>query len=465
MVCAEEEPYDENIDEEEILAEEQREIGVGIRIYSADSPRVKASIKTLVPDFIVQEINYRGEMVSLHPSKTSEMGISKNSPYVKFTVVKNKTSTFEAAATLARYLGVPMKTINWAGIKDTRAITAQEFTTKSLYWQRLERFEHDRITIGNFYPTKHPLQIGNLWGNHFNIKLRRLKRPLEDLKPIVEDWRTQILEKGFPNYYGMQRFGHYRPNSHMVGKNILSGNYKKALHYYLTEDYPYEPEPLRSVRKELYDTQDYAAALRQFPPHLNYERTLLFHLNEHPNDYKGAFLKLPYTFRNLLLSSYQSYLFNEAVSRRVEQGFSLTEPRPNDRICILFTPYGAPSKVWYTYGKEFTTALVDAMDKNRAHIVAPILGYEMNFGDLGSFEHIYREIMVKEDISFDLFKIREFDSFEFRGTFRSICTKVPTLEVEFNEDEDDEYIHLSFDLTKGSYATMLLRELVKQEEY
>ena len=43
----------------------------------------------------------------------------------------------------------------------------------------------------------------------------------EKIDKIIEKMRNY----GFPNYFGLQRFGSFRPNSHIVGRLILKGEY------------------------------------------------------------------------------------------------------------------------------------------------------------------------------------------------------------------------------------------------
>ena len=65
-----------------------------------------------------------------------------------------------------------------------------------------------------------PIRLGNLVGNKFIIKISDIKGKKEDIEKLADE-----LKEGFPNYFGIQRFGAVRPITHLVGKKIVMGKF------------------------------------------------------------------------------------------------------------------------------------------------------------------------------------------------------------------------------------------------
>ena len=117
-------------------------------------------------------------------------------------------------------------------------------------------------------------------------------------------------------------------------------DYQNAVEEFLYATYPLEHEIVKICRNELRDTQDFEKALKDFPNGLYYERLMIKHLAMRPDDYFGALKRIPRPLLNLLMSSYQSYLFNIAVSERMQKIGNLIEPKPNDMISLLLKRMG-----------------------------------------------------------------------------------------------------------------------------
>jgi len=68
---------------------------------------------------------------------------------------------------------------------------------------------------------------------------------------------------GFPNFFGVQRFGIMRPITHTVGKYILLGDMEKAVMTYVANPIEGEDESSYNARKFLEDNMDFAIPLRE----------------------------------------------------------------------------------------------------------------------------------------------------------------------------------------------------------
>ncbi|MHA1585020.1 MAG: tRNA pseudouridine(13) synthase TruD [Promethearchaeota archaeon] len=456
---------------------------VGIEGYTTDTRRLGGYLKKDISDFIVREILPSGEILSTYDNESTDIPfIPKHDRATAFTLIKKKMDTIICAGIIKDYLGVPQNFIKWAGIKDHTAITAQLFTVRGNYINKLRKFSHPDITLTNIRPTRNETDLGRILGNNFSINIRKIHYPFEEIKDELEIWRKEIESRGFPNYFGMQRYGKHRPNSHIIGKLLFQEKYEDACKEFLFTVYPAEYEKnarfRHNVRNKLHKIGDdmekklqvYAEATRMCPRSLHYEQLVLNSLAQAPNDYRRAILSLPKALLNLILSSYQSFIFNLAVSDRINQDKNLTLPKSGDVISILKEPKGTPSLVYYTYqgGEGWNDLPIEnAFKHNRATIIAPVPGSKTNLAKFPAFESIYRKILDEENFQLHDFKQINTQLFKFEGIFRPIFnfpTKLNISQAYITNkypEKDPTGIHVEFSLPKGTYATMLLRELKK----
>lgn len=438
---------------------------VGISTFSTTTSSVQGDLKVRPEDFIVCEITPTGRILSIHEQPYGESRGSRSAKlrYTQIDVVKRNEDTILAAEKIANTLHIDPNYVSWAGLKDNRAITAQRMTIKGDYSQKLMESRFETLFLKHIKHVKRPIKLGDLWGNKFEITVRNIANISEsELKITTSEFRKQIAQNGFPNYYGLQRFGSIRPNSHLVGKYLFLMNYQKAVEEFLYATYPPEHEIVKACRKELQDSQDFKTALKNFPEGLFYERLLIKHLLMKPDDYFGALKRIPHPLINLLMSSYQSYLFNRAISQRMNKIGNLFEPKRNDLISLLLDENGLTTPVRYNYTKWKKRYLNKALEMDRARIMCPILGYDSKLKD-NYFKSTYSHILRKEKFKLEYFKNgRQLKAYDFRGSYRAIIVKPKNLQVEAEfENRLKPIVHMRFSLPKGTYATMLIRELSK----
>ncbi|MBI4399182.1 tRNA pseudouridine(13) synthase TruD, partial [Candidatus Micrarchaeota archaeon] len=234
-----------------------------------------------------------------------------------------------------------------------------------------------------------------------------------------------------PNYFGEQRFGSVRKNTHLVGREILVGNFKGAVLNYLTFTNNEENEDAVIARKELASDLDYSKALKDFPRHLKYEKIILNHLAKNPNDFVNSLRKLPRGLLLMFVHAYQSYIFNVLLSKRISTGN--LKPEEGEYTCAL-NDYGFPDLEKKT---------------KKGFLVGKLIGYE------SSLNEVEKELFEKEAIDKEMFKIKSLPEISSKGSFRTLLTPLK----DFNYKVDEELI-LSFSLQAGSYATVVLREFI-----
>jgi len=439
---------------------------VGIEAFTFPGyERIQAEIKKRYKDFIVREITHSGRVLEIKENfEPIHFSNDNKDSYTLFNIIKVNKDTFEAIRIISNALGVPPKSIGYAGLKDKRSISIQIASVRGNYVEKLKNLRLDGIYIRNIHPSRNPVKLGNNWGNHFVITLRNIQH-VPDQQKKLNFLFSHLRSHGFPNYYGLQRFGTFRPNSHIIGRFILESQFKKAYEEFVIREYPTELQQSKKVRAELAKTGDLEKALNTFPKGLGYEKSMIKHLIDSPGDYEGAINQLPSYLIKLLISSFQSFLFNKMASLRVHKGNSLQKPVKGDVYSILDEEDGNITKIKDTYGGLCDKYLQYARTLKQAKIIIPLVGYNTDLDEFPYMKSLILEIIKKERISLSIFKNKLLEKYEFKGSFRPIIVKPVGLKIlEYSKDDlfpNKCKLKIEFSLQKGSYATLLLREIVK----
>jgi tRNA pseudouridine13 synthase len=448
---------------------QQVEQFVGIEIYgSPHLTGIGGKYKDDPKDFIVKEITEEGKVLEMKEDYQSSPYLENKDNFTTFNLVKINKVTFNAINQIARALKIPPSIISYSGLKDKRSISVQKVSIRGNFVKELKKLNIKDLFIRSITPTKKSVNLGSNRGNHFEITIRRIE-PRENLKSDIEDIINHLSKNGFPNYYGLQRFGKYRPNSHIVGKHILNENYKEAFYEFVCKLYSLEHDNVCKQRwkiKQVIDNNgDLEKAFTDFPRGLNYEWNLINHLVNHPGDYQGAIRSLSPDLVSLLINSFQSYLFNRMLSLRVKNGYPLDQPVEGDVISILDDTHGTLTDIKFKYGKLYKTHLDQVLKMNRGAIVIPLVGYKTDMDNFPLIKKFFLEIIEEQNISMDIFNSPLLKEYDLKGAIRSMIVKPIGLKiVEFDDDErykGRKKVKIEFSLPSGCYATMLLRELIK----
>ena len=172
---------------------------------TADLAGIGGELKQQPQDFIVEEIPAyepcgEGEHLFLWIEKTNVDHIS---------LMKH----------LADTLNIGLHDIGIAGRKDRVAITRQFVSVPATCSALVAAVDRDRIRVLSATQHRNKLRTGHLQGNRFDILIRN---PIDSVESIARDWEERTSRFGFPNYFGIQRFG-ANANSVVEGLALLSG--------------------------------------------------------------------------------------------------------------------------------------------------------------------------------------------------------------------------------------------------
>jgi tRNA pseudouridine13 synthase len=418
---------------------------VGMEVYLTSSPGVGGRLRISPEDFIVEEL-------SLPPPRVEGGG------YIALRAQIRNWETNRLVRELARCVGISRHRIGFAGTKDKRGVKVQFFTVLASMEQV------GRISLGDFevleaYPTDRPLELGQLLGNRFDIRLRGATG--EGLPAALASVSGELASAGgFPNFFGIQRFGALRPVTHVVGERMVRGDIEGAVMAYLGGPVEAESEPARLARTRLENERDFAAAAGYFPRHLGFERSLIHHLQVHPGDWAGALRQLPPNLLMMFVHAYQSALFNRILSQRIREGMPLLEPETGD-IVLPADILGRPDHDHHILVEGHNLERVrEKARSGKAFVSGVLFGSDSSFsgGRMGEME---RKVVEEEGLRPEDFLVPEIPEVSSKGTRRELLVRFPPGEPDIVPE--DEAIRFRFSLPRGCYATALLREYMKGE--
>ncbi len=354
-------------------------------------------------------------------------------------VEKNGLTTFELLDTLAKALGAKRKEMGYAGLKDARAITRQTVSITGVRPEQAMALRLDNITIREARYHRNKLRTGHLKGNRFTIRVRNVcAQALENAQEILH-----VLQMtGVPNYFGEQRYG-VLGNNHLVGRAILKEDFSAAISQIIGNPAAIRNDDWRRAA-EAFKEGNIEAARKLLPRGMGSEDRLLGQLARGCTP-KKALLGMPHKLLRLYLSAYQSYLFDRLVTMRLA---SLETLWPGDLAykhdngaCFLVTDPAAEQP---------------RADQLEISPSGPLYGYKVKLSQqqAGILEE---SLLTKEGLSRDSFRLARGLSLE--GARRPL--RVPLGEVTV--EEEDDHLIVAFALPKGSYATSVLREVIKAD--
>ncbi|CAF3503976.1 unnamed protein product [Adineta steineri] len=440
--------------------------------------------------------------------RSTDQWPDKTKPYIKFVLYKENRDTMDAIQSIAACLNMNTSLFQYAGIKDKRGKTCQEVTIHKVLPIKFKNINQrlPAIKVGNFELCETPLRLGQLQGNRFEIFVRNLSiNSPEQIKICVNN----LMEKGFINYFGLQRFGSRTLATQTVGKYLLRHDWSLAIDAILAYDETITHEWLRQLLNQWNKTHDIKTILDgTIPYRRSIEVDLLRGLqNNGPTNLIGALSSIPRNTRLLYLHAYQSMIWNKIVSRR------------------LIT-YGNEILIGDLYIDDINNDnhVVYVTETNRNNIkleqiVLPLPGYDIKY-PLNDIHSWYRDLLNEDGINIDQMKYHVKD-YSLPGNYRQFLIHPGQIEykvVSYDNIDDDPlksdydrlmnnensnkceentflrerakrilgrallvkymYIYLDvipklnkytglilgFSLPKSSYATMALREILHRNE-
>ena len=426
------------------------EKNIGIETFFTSFEGIGGKLRFQSEDFIVQEL-------SNFPVK------SESGRHLVANVTSRKWETNLLIRELSDRLHISRQRISFAGTKDKRAKTTQLMSFYNVPVENLLKIKVDNVTFENIYRSEKSIKLGDLFGNKFDIVIRKIDNDvdIEHVKKIADFINDY---GGFPNFFGIQRFGVIRPITHIVGKYIVKDDFEKAVMTYIANPMENEDEETYNLRKNLQKTYDFATALKSYPNKLSFEKAVLNKLVVNPDDFAGALQELPRNLLTMFVYAYQSYLFNRILSQRIKKKIPLNEAVVGD--IVLPIRKGVVEETPIKVTKSNIKKVNLQISKGKAVVSGVLFGSDSIFSDgvMGEIEH---KIIDSEKIDPRDFIIPDIPYISSTGSRRALLADVKDLGFNLIDDDlnkDKKALKMKFELKKGSYATSLLREFIKADD-
>ena len=291
------------------------------------------------------------------------------------------------------------------GLKDTHAIAYQ--TVILFGCRKLEssiKIVSDSTVVEAylwFCSQSKPVLVHN--SNEFDIRIIVNRcDALDDLLRVINMLENHDYQ--FLNFFGYQRFGSRRPITHILGKALIKEDFDLFLKVLCRNT----PKKLGVLHKSLEDILCQADGVR-----IDEE---LRHLLK--NSMYGRIIKL-------FVNAYQAYLFNRLLS-----------------------------KIWLSVVEAHNVRYGLHVLREKYRYI-PLPGYKINLSE--NIKRFFDEIAETEGIDMKMFCKNRLERLCFYGDYRESISKA----FGFNYKIEGNEILLSFGLPPGSYATVLLREIIR----
>ncbi|EGG42288.1 tRNA pseudouridine synthase D TruD [Candidatus Nitrosarchaeum limnium SFB1] len=384
---------------------------IGISVFSTTFNGIGGQIRSEAEDFQVSEII----------SDKSLKSITTQDGYAVYKLKKRKIDTNHTLSDIFRKTGIRLKAL---GLKDAFAVTEQ-FVCSDSRGKSIENYSSDKYSIEKIGYVKKPLSKKDMIANHFNIKIS----DCEDRLSEFVDYQ-KIL-----NFYGYQRFGSKRPVTHLIGQALLRRDFKKAVELIVSFTSKYDSKENTEIREKLVDKSNYKKYLNQVPHQMDIERIVLQEMIDH-DDAQKAIHAVPLNLRRFYVQAYQSYLFNQTLSAAFTDGEDLFTAQTGD---VCYDLHGILGK------------FIKGLDQ---HLALPFVGY--SYYKKTRFDFQISKILQAEEITPKDFFIKEMQEISSEGGFRQTAIQCTDYSAKNNTVE--------FSLSRGSFATIILREIMKPDD-
>ncbi|KAM6437541.1 pseudouridylate synthase 7 homolog isoform 1-T2 [Liasis olivaceus] len=465
---------------EELQLFKNKEGSVSIEVIEDTKEKrtiIHQAVKSLFPGLETKTENLDGKkcIVAYHAAgKKSLANPRKHSwpksrgNYCHFVLYKENKDTMDAINVLSKYLRVKPTIFSYMGTKDKRAITVQKIAVLKITAQRLAHLNKCLMNckLGNFSYKNHPLKLGELQGNHFTVGLRNITGTDDEVQQAMQS----LKEIGFINYYGMQRFGTTAVPTFQVGRAILQSNWNDAVDLILRPRPGVERGSLVKCREEWARTKDPAAAFKILLDKRCVEGQLLWGLSKYGlKNIVSAFNMITRNYRLMYIHSYQSYVWNNMVSKRIEE-------------------YGlraVPGDLVLKGGTAVHIEEADVDSYTIHDVVMPLPGFDVIYPKHKIGES-YKEMLAADNLDINNMKHKIRD-YSLSGAYRKIIIRPQNVSWELIEYDDPKIplfttdldklegklpaalaregkykaLKMEFSLPPSAYATMAIREVLK----
>lgn len=370
--------------------------------------------------------------------KVEEIGkfnVVNRGNYKLYLLEKTGLEGFFILSYLAKKNNIPVNCFGIAGLKDKHAITKQYFTIPTKYEIKTLNEKGFKIKFVGFVDKE--IKLGDLEGNKFDIIVRDIKKG--EFDGVYQKAKT-LSEIGVPNYFDSQRFGSVF-DKEFIAKKIIKKDYENAIKIFLTKYTKFENKKIKDEKREIEKNWDDLSKLKI----KNKVFSLIINECLRSKDWLKTYKKIPENLREMYVSAYQSYLWNECIKEVLR--------RKINKKYLYSVEYALGSLLFY---KNLDNEIPETF-KTISDEIKP-----------SEFEkEIINKVLEREGIKIDEFKIKRETGDFFKTHERKVIVRPGDFKIseplidELNDKGKQNIfeIRIEFDLTKGSYATIITKRL------
>jgi tRNA pseudouridine13 synthase len=372
------------------------------------------------------------ELTDLTPGATGEFAF--------YRLDKVGWTTPDALDVVRRQWDLDRRRVGYGGLKDRHAKTTQYVT---VYRGPRRNLTHQGITVTYLGQLPEPYSSRNITANRFAVTIRHLT-PDQEAAALAAV--REVEETGLPNYFDDQRFGSIGRDREFVARELVHGRFEDALKLALAAPYEYDRAAQKREKEALLrHWGDWPACKAALPR--GHARSLVDYLVSHPTDFKGAIARLRPELGGLYLSAYQSDLWNRMLDRWLREAFpadalGVVELRLGE-VAVPLRAVGGITEKW----QALTLPLLSARQK-------PEPGAE--------WFRAAEAVLAEEGLTLAKLRVPGLNKPFFSKGDRAACVLPAGVRAEPGDDELNRgrrKLLLSFDLPRGSYATMFVKRV------
>ena len=379
-------------------------------------------LKRIPEDFQVEELT------ELAPS---------GGPFALYRLTKRWIGTPEAVDEVLQCWRIERQRVSFGGLKDFHGVTQQHLTVERGPRRDLRQARFDLTYLGQ---VPRPFQAGDVSGNRFLVILRDLDAAVADRCQTV---LTDLDRQGVPNYFDDQRFGSVGQSGQFIAAPWCRGDYERALWLALAD--PNEHDTPADVAEKAILRDDWGD-WRTCQPRMSQpdRRRIVSFLADRPGDFRAAMARLPIDLRSLYAAAFQSHLWNRLLDRYLR---TLCRPEQRGTLPLKLGPA--------IYPRGLDPPQADAL----AACQLPLPSARLK-PDPGPIRDLLDETLREFGIELRQIRIKyPRDTFFSKG-YRPARFVPQELSHTLAPDElyaQQQKLSLAFTLSRGSYATLLVK--------